>query len=44
MAINIVKMAILPKPSYRFSEISIKIPTLFIEMGKNSILKFICKH
>ena len=42
--INIIKMAILPKPIYRFSAISIKVPmTFFIEL-KQTIQKFICNH
>jgi hypothetical protein len=42
--INTVKMAILPKPSYRFTTIPIKIPMTYLTEIEKSTLTFIWKH
>ena len=42
--INIVKMAILPKAIYRFSEIPIKRPTVFFTGLEQVISQFVWKY
>jgi hypothetical protein len=42
--INIVKMAILPKPIYRFNVILIKIPTQFFTDLERAMINFMWKN
>ena len=42
--INIVKMSILPKAIYRFSGISVKLPTIFFRELEQAISQFVWKY
>ena len=42
--IKIVKMTLLPKPTYRFNVIPIKLPLAFFTEGEQKISQFVWKH
>ena len=42
--INIVKMTLLPKATYRFNAIPIKLPLAFFRELEQKISQFVCKH
>ena len=42
--INIVKMSILPKATYRFSASPVRLPVVFFMELEQTILQFVWKH
>ena len=42
--INIVKMSILPKATYRFSASPVRLPVVFFMKLEQTILQFVWKH